>query len=79
MNYEEAIKSLKKKFPFRELNVELTNICNLRCPLCFTGRGETEEPRGKMDYEKFVLFIDNCSFLFDKVSFIGSGDPGLHP
>jgi MoaA/NifB/PqqE/SkfB family radical SAM enzyme len=79
MNNNKLIEELRSKFPFRSLNVELTNICNLRCPLCFTGAGYNTSPRGTMDFNNFKRFMDTCHPLFDSVSFIGTGEPTIHP
>src|SRR5262245_53526966 len=32
-----------------KLTAEATNICNLRCPACFTGVGEVGRPRSHLD------------------------------
>ncbi len=70
---------LLAKFPNRVLPVELTNICNLSCPLCSTGSGVNKKPKGTMIFENFRKVIDECAFLVDTVSLLGSGEPFLHP
>jgi len=73
------IRSLCSKFPPGFLAVELTNSCNLHCPLCSTGTGYDKKPKGLMKFEDFKTFMDKCAPLFHLVGFIGSGEPLLHP
>ena len=41
-----------RSYPIK-LTVESTNICNLRCPACFTGADEFGRPRRHFDLELF--------------------------
>jgi MoaA/NifB/PqqE/SkfB family radical SAM enzyme len=61
------------------LNVEITNICNLHCPLCSTGAGVARNPQGMMKLEKFKSFIDKCAPFLRWIGFVGSGEPTLNP
>lgn len=79
LNDKELVGKLRGKFSICTLNVELTNICNLRCPLCVTGAGQNKTRQGLMDLEKFKKFMDRCAPLFDKVDFIGAGEPQINP
>ncbi len=72
-------RSIKKKYSYRGINVELTNNCNLHCPLCSTGSGENKKNKGMMELNKFIKFMVECNLLFDTVDFFGSGEPTLHP
>ena len=36
------------------LMVEPTNICNLKCPLCPTGRGLIKRPKGFLNLNNFM-------------------------
>lgn len=68
-----------RKFPSMYLTVELTNRCNLRCPLCSTGSGFDKKPKGMMKFEDFAAFLDKCAPLLHTIGFFGSGEPLLHP
>jgi MoaA/NifB/PqqE/SkfB family radical SAM enzyme len=61
------------------LNVELTNTCNLHCPLCSTGSGFAKKPKGMMKLKDFKSFIDKCAPFLHSIGFFGSGEPLLHP
>ena len=79
MRRDSIVKKLKRKFSSGFLPVELTNICNLRCPLCSTGSGFRQNGKGMMEIADYRRFVDTCGALFDSVGFIGSGEPTLHP
>ncbi|MFP4027274.1 MAG: radical SAM protein [Candidatus Brocadiia bacterium] len=65
-------------WPLR-MQVELTNVCNLRCPVCPAGRGEFERERGMMDLTLFEnLMREVGSYLLD-VFLWAWGEPLLHP
>ncbi len=66
-------------FSHRVLNVELTNQCMLRCPLCSTGSGFDTRAKGMMSFDDFARFFEQTQALFDTVAFVGSGEPLLHP
>src|SRR5262245_10092363 len=52
-NYDEAYGRVEMRaFPIK-LTVEATNICNLRCPGCFTGIEQIGRTRGHMSLELF--------------------------
>jgi radical SAM protein with 4Fe4S-binding SPASM domain len=40
------------------LTIEPTNLCNLHCPLCTTGAGETQRTSGNMTIETFKRIMD---------------------
>ena len=43
------------------LMVEPTNLCNLKCPLCPSGNGQLQRPRGQMALEDFKKLVDQVS------------------
>lgn len=43
------------------LQIEPTNTCNLRCPLCPTGRGDLNRPPRHMKLEEFKGLIDDTA------------------
>ncbi|MCU0285317.1 MAG: radical SAM protein [Acidobacteria bacterium] len=79
MKDENIIDCLGNKFTHKFLAVELTNSCNLHCPLCSTGSGYDKRPKGIMKFKEFKNFLDQCAPLLHMIGFIGSGEPTLHP
>ncbi len=79
MKRDELIRKIRKKYTRRDINVELTNTCNLKCPLCSTGTGTNKKKKGLMDFEHFKIFMGSCHPVFDSIGFLGSGEPTLHP
>ncbi|MBF0104046.1 MAG: SPASM domain-containing protein [Deltaproteobacteria bacterium] len=59
--------------------IEPTNYCNLACPLCPTGNGEIDVPRGYMEYGKFERLISTMASSLDTLLIWGFGEPLLHP
>jgi len=60
------------------VNIEPTNICNLRCPLCITGSGKMQRPRGKMDFDDYKKFIDTVAGHVIYITLYHQGEPYLH-
>jgi radical SAM protein with 4Fe4S-binding SPASM domain len=61
------------------LNVEPTNICNLRCPLCITGSLQMKRPYGRMDFEMFKNAIDKVADKLIYITLYHQGEPYLNP
>jgi pyruvate-formate lyase-activating enzyme len=59
------------------LTVEATNICNLRCPACFTGVGETGRGRSHMSMDLFLRLLDDLGPYLLEVEFYNWGEPLL--
>lgn len=60
-----------------KLTVEATNICNLRCPACFTGAERIGRERGHFSMELFSrLLAELAPYLFE-VEFFNWGEPLL--
>jgi pyruvate-formate lyase-activating enzyme len=59
------------------LIVEATNICNLRCPACFTGAGEVGRERSHMSLELFERLLDEIGRYLFHVEFYNWGEPLL--
>ena len=55
------------------LMVEPTNVCNLMCPLCPTGSGTLNRPKGKMSLEHFKNLID---MVHEKLLFLSLWNVG---
>jgi radical SAM protein with 4Fe4S-binding SPASM domain len=61
------------------LNVEPTNICNLRCPLCITGSLQMKRPYGRMSFEMFKKSINNIEDKLIYITLYHQGEPYLNP
>lgn len=60
------------------LNVEPTNVCNLRCPLCVTGSMQMKRPYGRMDFEMFKKAVDPIADRLIYVTLYHQGEPYLN-
>jgi MoaA/NifB/PqqE/SkfB family radical SAM enzyme len=61
------------------LQVEPTNLCTLRCPLCPSGRGELSRERGFMPPQMFEQLMDETGRSLSLIILWGWGEPLLHP
>ena len=59
--------------------IDPMNVCNLRCPLCPTGRRELQRPRGRMNLEDFKRIVDQIAPYAYSVDLYNWGEPFLHP
>ena len=59
--------------------IEPTNICNLHCPLCATGAGKLNRPKGSMNYGDFRRIIDMLPQSVTDVYLWGQGEPFMAP
>ena len=60
------------------LNIEPTNHCDLKCPLCPTGLEDKSVERGTMKIEQFKPVIDRLSKYLQSVNLYSWGEPLLH-
>lgn len=60
------------------VNIEPTNICNLRCPLCITGSMQMERPYGRMELDHFKKFVDQVADKIIYITLYHQGEPYLH-
>lgn len=60
------------------LTVEPTNICNLRCPLCVTGNGSMQRPKGRMDLPTYQRLIDELAERILYVILYQQGEPYIN-
>jgi MoaA/NifB/PqqE/SkfB family radical SAM enzyme len=65
-------------FP-RYLDVELTNHCNFRCLMCYTGSGMSRRRRGYMSREHYDRLLAEAAEHGAPLRFIRWGEPTLHP
>lgn len=65
-------------WPFH-LEVELANVCQLRCPVCPTGAGLLERKKTFMDVELFARLMAEAGPYLLGLFLFGWGEPLLHP
>ena len=61
------------------MHIELTNYCNLRCPVCYVGNSELKRKPLAMDPVLFERLIDEVGPYLLTVSLFAWGEPLLHP
>lgn len=61
------------------MQLELTNFCNLRCPVCPTGIEAVERPAQAMDPEMFERLMEQVGPYLLTASLWAWGEPLLHP
>jgi len=59
--------------------MELTNYCNLKCPVCPYGAGLLNRPKGDLDVELFRRLMDEIGPYLMNILLWGWGEPLLHP
>jgi MoaA/NifB/PqqE/SkfB family radical SAM enzyme len=59
--------------------IDPMNVCNLRCPLCPTGRGVLARPRGRMAMEDLKRIVDEIAPYAYRIELYNWGEPLLHP
>lgn len=65
--------------PPGRLYIESTNICNLNCIMCPTGRKEQIRKKGYMDFEVFKAIVDEMAPWVRATTLHIWGEPLLHP
>ena len=60
------------------LMIEPTNVCNLRCPLCPTGRGTLDRKPASMPLDMYKRVIDELRPYLIEVNISLMGEPLLH-
>jgi len=60
------------------LMIEPTNACNLRCPLCPTGRGTLDRPKAFLPIELYRQCIAELGPYLLEVNLTNYGEPMLH-
>jgi len=61
------------------MQIELTNYCNLRCPVCPTGNGGLSRKRQAMDVALFERLFDEVGPYLLTAALWAWGEPLLHP
>ncbi len=75
----ESLKSIQVQSRPLSLNFDITNVCNLKCPLCPTGQGDRRYPRGRMSFDNFRRIIDEIGRTASDVYLFNWGEAFLHP
>jgi len=61
-----------------EWEVDTTNICQLKCPLCHTGKGSIHRDQGVMDYDLFTKVVDQIKNSCMWLTLYSWGEPFLN-
>jgi len=61
-----------------EWEIDTTNICQLKCPLCHTGKGTIHRDQGVMDYGLFTKIIDQIKHSCMWLTLYSWGEPFLN-
>jgi radical SAM protein with 4Fe4S-binding SPASM domain len=64
-------------FP-NKLTIDIGNVCNLKCPLCPTGRNDNTSVKGLMKIEAFKKVIDELGRYLTKLELYNWGEPLLN-
>lgn len=60
------------------LHIELTNVCNLKCPSCLTGNGTNYAQKGFLSFDGFKKIIDDLKDYLILVRLDGVGESFLN-
>jgi len=71
-----SLRTTLRSYPIK-LIVEVTNICNLRCPACFTGDEQQGRVRGHMAPELYARTLEELGPYLWRVEFCNWGEPLL--
>lgn len=74
---ERELKTKLKSKPYRII-VDPTNACNLGCPLCPTGLGQSGRTKGILKFEKFKNIVDEVSDYCIEIHLYNWGEPTLN-
>ena len=58
--------------------IDPSSVCNLRCPLCPTGRGDKSRPKCFLKFDDFKRIIDELGDYLISVLFTNWGEPFLN-
>jgi radical SAM protein with 4Fe4S-binding SPASM domain len=61
------------------ISTELTNICNLHCPECFSGSGRMKREQGYMDIGLFKKVMKELGPYLYNANLYFQGEPIMHP
>ena len=55
--------------------IDISNVCNLRCPICQVGSKTLPHPRGLMTYEMFAQVLEEIGDYLFEIEFYRYGEP----
>lgn len=58
--------------------IELTNICNQKCPVCETGAGTLKRKKGHLSFDNYKVIIDKIAPFINTVLLYYMGEPFLN-
>ncbi len=61
------------------VTIDITNVCQLKCPLCATGRGEVKRAKSVMPLKSFADILDQIAERSFQVHLYCWGEPTLVP
>ena len=61
-----------------EWEIDTTNICQLKCPLCHTGKGTIHRDQGVMDFDLFTKVVDQIKHSCLWLTLYSWGEPFLN-
>ena len=61
-----------------EWEIDTTNICQLKCPLCHTGKGTIHRDQGVMDFDLFTELVDQIKNSCMWLTLYSWGEPFLN-
>ena len=63
------------------VDLELSSICNLKCPMCYTNTDEFKQKvkKGLMDFDLFKKIVDEIAGKVPALRLSLRGEPTLHP
>ena len=64
-------------YPY-EWEIDTTNICQLKCPLCHTGLGTIHRDKGTMHFDLFTKTIDQIKDYCVWLTLYSWGEPFLN-
>ena len=70
---EKEGKLVLESMPY-QIDIEPTNVCNLHCPLCSTGTGESTREKGILKLENFKKLIDQIKDFVLQISLQNWGE-----
>ena len=79
--WNSAMHNLKKAGPLMapvHISIEPTNVCNARCPVCETGKGDMKRKNGFLDEKKYYRFIDDIAPTTNSMMYYFMGEPFMH-
>ena len=77
-NFVRTQKALRKYFPVRCVQIEITTYCNLKCKGCYHNIKDYPGKNKHMPLEDFKMYVDQMPKV-DDLKIYGKGEPTLHP